>query len=135
MNQKTKIIILIVFILSITVCVEVYFFSQKKQIPSQPIQEVTKKTDQPETAESPKMTLEGMVISLNDKLIAISNNTPNPAVFSIDATTPVIKLDKEGKETPAEIADVVPGKTAKVLFDEKEEAQNKTARKIYLLEK
>ena len=141
MTNKQKIIIGLIIVVTIAVIAIVVSNKSKTQAPvatpsvAVPTQENIENTQQPvlET-KAPDTTVEGVVIAINGDDIAISNNTPEPTLIGITGATPVVKLDKNGKETPAGLADVKAGGTARVLFNQ-DSSENKVAEKIYLIGK
>lgn len=136
MEQKTKLVIIIIAV-AVIAGVGIYTI-QRNKISYQSPQSVTV----PVPAEAPAAesvpaevksvgtTVEGMIISLGEKNIAISNNTSEPALIGITNKTPVVKIGNDEKEIEASLADIVAGENARVLYDE-----NKEAKKIYLLGK
>jgi hypothetical protein len=137
MTNKTKLLILIIVLALIGGAVYLTLGKNKtnQPMPTETKKEATKPTEEkmPVEVKSPGTTIEGMIISLGEKEIAISNNTPTPALIGINAKTPVVKLDKDGKETEAGLSDIIAGENAKVLYDA--DAPKKEAKKIFLLGK
>jgi len=137
MSQPAKIILGAVIIAILVVGGYVYMTKEEvTSLPPKTTQQETPQTAQEQTPEikSVGTTLEGMIISINDKNIAISNNTPEPTLFGIGTSTPVVTVNKDGSETVVGLSQVKTGENAKVLYDEEESSKIKTTKKIYLLE-
>ncbi len=141
MGQKTKITLGLASVVLLTILVVVFSLNKKNtQITPISQEQVDLKYDPVQTsmddniAKSPDITIEGMVIAITDKEIAISNNTPDPEIISINAKTPVVSISKDKKETILGLAAIVSGVKASVLFEINETTKKKEARTIYLLQ-
>lgn len=75
---------------------------------------------------------EGQIIAVNEREIAVSSFSIEPTIYLISAMTPVVYLDDEGNESPADIADVSAGKKAKVQFFPDPNQEVRKAEKIYI---
>ncbi|HCP08465.1 MAG TPA: hypothetical protein DIT25_01550 [Candidatus Moranbacteria bacterium] len=77
-------------------------------------------------------TIEGMIIAIGEKEIAISNGTSEPDLIEISALTPVFKLKKDQLETPSQLAEIISGMDARIIIQTS--GSEMIAEKIYLLE-
>jgi hypothetical protein len=140
MDQKTKTITSGIIIIALII--GAFVFVRLNKQPNQPariVQNSQLNANQIQTQElvnpAGDTTIEGMIISIGEKEIAIGNNTPTPALFAISAKTFVVKADKDGKETTSGLSELKAGANAKVFFNEKDSAKNKEAKKIVISEK
>jgi len=78
--------------------------------------------------------LEGLVISIGEKEVAISNGTSEPDLVGISAITSVVKIKNDQAEIPVGLADISSGSNVKITFKLDSE-KKKQAEKIVLVEK
>jgi len=78
--------------------------------------------------------LEGLVISIGEKEVAISNGTSEPDLVGISAITSVVKIKNDQAEIPVSLADISSGSNVKITFKLDSE-KKKQAEKIVLVEK
>ncbi|MFA4817997.1 MAG: hypothetical protein WC608_04735 [Parcubacteria group bacterium] len=130
-------------VIFIIIAVTAFYFIQKaKEVstPSEPtptsVQTSSKSSQQGTTTQpADANTIEGMILSIGEKDIAIGNGTSEPDLISISGSTPVVKLKKDQTEIPAGLSSVIPGVKVKVTYKTNAETQLKVAEKIYILEK
>jgi len=78
--------------------------------------------------------LEGLVISIGEKEVAISNGTSEPDLVGISVITSVVKIKNDQAEIPVGLADISSGSNVKITFKLDSE-KKKQAEKIVLVEK